>query len=195
MDPLLSLSPFDPSRPLMVSGNGRSGTTAVARVCAALGLRHYWDPRSQNAEDELTDAWLNRDLDMIRRTRLSRSAGWIGKVPGAIHLAHEDRRFAAAADCNWLLTVRDPCAEAAHDQQQRPGESVWLSMHRRVQMAAQITEAIKWLGPQTGVAIVSYERLLLSTGPTVQAIADWICRPYAPEAVQEIVPADPRYTG
>lgn len=198
------LRPYDPSKPLMVSGSGRSGTTALARVCAALGLRYYWDVRSLNAEeDSIREAWQCYDLDAVRTIRAYRGAGWVGKFPLAVHWARVTPGLMEAADCNWIASLRDPVCEVYYDRQTPSTRHPVTQIEDRLTASTNIVRGCHAAAcTGVGAAMVSYEALCdpRKQGSIIARLARWIAgsTPDAAKisaAIDEVRPADSRYRG
>jgi hypothetical protein len=197
------LRPYDPAKPLMVSGTGRSGTTALARVCAALGLRHSWDARSLNAEEDvIRDAWQTSDLAAVRAIRQERGPGWVGKFPLAVHWARVTPGLMEAADCNWIVSLRDPIAEVHRDRETQPDRHVVTQIEDRLLRSTYIVRGCHAAAcTGVGAAMVSYEALCdpRKQSAIIARLARWIAgTPDAAKiaaALDEVRPGDARYRG
>lgn len=188
------LSAYRPNRPLLISGAGRSGTTAVMRAVARmLDWTTYFDQTaSRNAEDELTPNLgdIGRLFEIVKARRASCGARWVSKVPQLVLFAAESPGHSIMADWfNLIVVTRDPVTVAFRE----PALNVLTAAHQ----AERVIRAALQLAPLTGVVVVPYERLLTDAQPTIRAIADWIGEPVEPLAVArgaaEVEPHDRRY--
>jgi hypothetical protein len=200
---LVILRPYDASKPLMVSGGGRSGTTALARACAALGLRHDWTDDSLNAEEvEIRDAWLAKSPEAVAKIRQQRGTGWVGKFPIAAHVARLFPALMEAADCNWICSLRDPINEVFYDRLTDPKKSVVEQLNYRLRQSESIIAGSN-AAASTGVgsALVSYEAICddRKREAILLRVYQWIHGGDSPDsqileaAMSEVIPGDPRY--
>ena len=186
---ILFLSALNPERPTMVSGPGRSGTTAMARALAAGGLAGQWESDSRNAElYAMQQAWERKDTAALKRLMESLAAASVTKVPNAVIWAVDRRDMLAQWDGNWIVTLRDPLCMAAHD-----GAPATLRLAWRMSAYLQTVAAAQEVARTHGVALVSYEKLLSCPEAILRPLAAALhLDPCA--MIQEISATDGRYT-
>ena len=195
----MPLSARRPLKPILVTGSGRSGTTAVARILAAGGMSHFWDPDSLNAET-LEDilAWEGRgNPEAIAEIRQRRGEGpWLYKKPLVLHKMRGNSALVPLVDSDLVVVCRDPVAEARYDGADR--ERAILS---RARLAAQQIEFAIQLAGRWGVMFLSYD---LMKDPDnlpvmVKALFKWAGLSTRSDNVErgvgQFVPGDPRYHG
>lgn len=201
---MLPFAPYVPSLPLMVSGNGRSGTTAVLRVCASLGLLTYHDPASTNCEEQtIQDGWLQRDPIALAGIREQRGAGWVAKFPVALAILNNQPRLLGASDCNWLCCFRDPVSQVFYDLSGGRGLPRLQRLQYRLALDRECTLGLSSaIESGRGAAAVSFEALCdpRKGAGVVSAIHEWIfgttpTRAVLESALGEVRPGDLRYHG
>jgi hypothetical protein len=154
------LSAADYTKPWLISGSGRSGTTALARVCAALGLRLLSTHPVNAAYEPMVRAYASRDLDEIRGIRKEWTAGCVIKMAGLGVTAGNDPAWASALDCNYIFSSRDAVAQTFYDQRQHPEADVGELLRNRTHMEELGVSSAILLSQSTGVIMVSYEKLI-----------------------------------
>lgn len=169
--------------PIMVSGEGRSGTTAMARALRAGGVRMIYPEDAAHAEDSgFTAAWHRKDKNALVAwiTEHEGKDWWGAKVPGASTIA----TWPGMRDIwpgDWIIMTRDPLARMAYGEPLPSLVSGYLST---------IGSATRLNLSKAGVALVSYEKLALAPKAVFTALG----LPIDIEAAAaEIIPADPRY--
>ena len=155
---VLILRPLDPQLPVMVSGAGRSGTTALARAISGGGYRNYADAASPSAEEyQMIHSWAKADLKQVNDLVQSRSGRWLSKVPNACVWAAYRPGWRLAWTGNWVITTRDPLASAWRD----PGE-LNHALGNRMSIYISVIESARALAQfGYGVALVCMEKVLL----------------------------------
>lgn len=196
---VLTLSPPRARVPVMVSGQGRSGTTAMARVLRAMGYAGYWDDDSRNAEElAVQQAWEWGDRESLSRVHEDRlQAPWVCKVPNASWWATHWPVMSGAWGGDWILMVRDPLMMSAHDGE--PRFDRWR--HRASGYAETVECSLKLSQTGRGVSVVCYEALLTKPLEVFdelgfeQRLGMALHWDRYLSARREIVPSDPRYYG
>jgi hypothetical protein len=154
------LSAADDAKPWLISGSGRSGTSALALVCEALGLRLLCSGRLVAEYRPMRLAYAARDLDGIRAIRKEWTAGTLIKTPGLGVAAAHNPEMAAALDCNYIFSFRDAVAQNYYDPLQHPEANQGEMMRNRARMEEQAAVSGVLLSKSTGVIMVSYEKLI-----------------------------------
>ena len=157
---LTVLSAADHSKPWLISGSGRSGTTALARLCAALGLTSLDNGHNTLEHQGMRVAHAERNVEWVRAFRRGWTAGCLVKTPGLGIVAGRDAEMAEALDCNYLFSFRDVVVESFYDTIQHPDANVGEMMRTRANMAALSVSSALVLSQSTGVIMVSYEKLI-----------------------------------
>lgn len=187
---LLFLSPLKADRPTMVSGPGRSGTTAMARALAGGGLVRQWADDSRNAEVlAMQQAWEKKDASSLRRLMESLPLRSVTKVPNACVWAVDRRELLNQWDGNWVVTVRDPLCMAAHD-----GQPAALRLAWRVAAYIQTIAAAQAISQTHGMVLVSYEKLVMEPAAILNPLAEALGLD-AFAMLKEINASDGRYFG
>jgi len=192
----LPVTPFNTSAPLLVSGQGRSGTTGLMRALAhTTGYSTHFPGRDRgNAEDGLTRAFREPTDARIRKIRANRGNHWISKVPNAHLKATRNPQILDAWAGNWLIISRDPLARSIRESLENKGDPllIYKANTKMIANTGKIIDALVAGG--YGVALVSYEKLLVNKGETIAAIWAWMkAAGNLVGAIQEINPSDSRY--
>lgn len=181
----LILRPLRPNTPVMISGEGRSGTTAMARALRAGGLDIIYPDDSANAEvDPYTDAWHHKQKDALtawyQEASRNRSGTWGVKVPGANIIATWPG-MSHLWPGDWIIMTRDPLSRLAYGDTLAVLISSYLATFgaaNRLDLAGR------------GVVLVSYEKLLTASHEVLASLGLKID---ITAAAAEIIPGDPRY--
>ena len=200
----LNLSPYRDGLPLMISGSGQGGTTAVMRSLASgmRGMQTFFLPESRNAEDDLMLAMRKIphedkifDFTKVFNERMKEyGSKWITKIPQSVKCADS---LGDGVAFNWLIITRDPLASTlsfiANSDHIKDAENQF--MHRRNSLR-NIQVAGFALAKDTGVLFVDYESLMLRTEGVLTEISKWMGAEIDLEkAMEQIIPRDPRYKG
>jgi len=171
---LTVLSAPDYSKPWLISGSGRSGTTALALVIQELGLPLLAGGMGNLSEHAgMHQAYLNRDLTWIRAFHDQWRAGHVVKTPILGVVAGTEPELAEALDCNYIFALRDPIAESYYDARQHPGANVAHLMLQRAVMAQNAVSSAITLSVSTGVLVLSYEKLIQPRSN--RALVEYLC--------------------
>lgn len=193
------LGTWQPQAPVMVSGQGRSGTTALVRALASAGLAPFWEPGSAGAEElEMLRAWERGESATIARLVTARRAlgQWVSKVPNAAIWAANRSGLANAWGGNWAIITRDPLAMVAHDltrEEAATPSAVGYRLHYRVAGYAQTVGAAQRLADGWGVVVVSFEKLLTDPATVLRDLSAHLPILDIPAGVDEIRAGDARY--
>lgn len=190
--------------PFMISGLGRSGTTALARCCSAV-LRPWWPADSPNAEDTMTTHWhVQPDpataLELWHLRTGQAGPAWLTKVPGAVSRAVRDPQFhSLGARFCWAVIVRDPVAGAFAEvyHGRRPFAPAEVA-RRAGSCLATVRDAIVLADRHIPVCLVSCEKLFVSPRAVLSNLWTWLGIPWnsadMTQALAQIRPGDdPRY--
>ncbi len=198
---LISLNKFQRARPVCVSGAGRSGTTALARVVDAMGVPSFFGDAGNAEEEGISPLCHGMHEEGLRDEFAEKTAGrrgvWLLKVPGlSVHAANH-AAVRRALNCNWLIVLRDPVAISdrllsLHGDDERPAD--FTIVNTALENNYVIASAIE-LARHHGVMLVSYEKLLVKPDPIIEEIAYQLgLREYDMEAVKSVlIPEEPRY--
>lgn len=157
---------------LIVCGNFRGGTTAVAQLLAKLGIPmgEKMDPNN-NCEDLefqrllLGDTLDRAELDRLVRGRNARHDIWGFKFPGAhLHMPEMLERF---RNPQVIFVFRDPYA-VADSEQRRTGQDLYLMMKRTVDYNLRMTGLLQSLACPTHP--VSFEQLLVRPAAVIDRL-------------------------
>lgn len=193
------LSNWQPSLPVMVSGQGRSGTTALVRALGAAGLPHYWEPGSAGAEElAMLRSWEKGEGNAIARLVESRQqvGQWVSKVPNAAIWAANRIGLARAWGGNWAIITRDPAAMASHDFAKGDlvdPATIGYRLHYRAAGYIQTIASAQRLAHSTGVVLISYEKLLSQPSEVLAELAQKMPLRDISAGAAEVRPQDPRY--
>jgi hypothetical protein len=181
----------------MISGAGRSGTTALMRCMAAAGMKcDAKELLNANAEGNLTEAFASDNASYIAARAAVFGHNHVAKVPMACVKAAINPGLMDAWSGNWLIVMRDPVATASREISVRSiarGAPHYMLAVRGAESQQIINSAIQ-LSRFTGVAMVSYEKLLSGAATVMQDIASWLSIEIdINAAVSEVVANDPRY--
>jgi hypothetical protein len=163
---------MDGRKTLIVCGNFRGGTTAVAQLLARLGIPmgEKMDPNN-NCEDLefqrllLGDTLDRAELDRLVRRRNARHDIWGFKFPGA-HL-HMPEMLECFSNPRVIFVFRDPYA-VADSEQRRTGQDLYRMMERTVDYNLRMTGLLQSLACPTHP--VSFEQLLVRPGVVIDRL-------------------------
>lgn len=181
---ILTLRPFRAGAPVLITGEARSGTTAMARAFTAGGFPVVFPDESANAEDpDFCRAWAEVRPDLVREwiQAHGRPDGrWAVKVPGGGTIAAWPK-MKGVWPGDFLFLMRDPLARIAY------GTTLGAEIsHYMASFGAAGNLALAG----HGVALVSYEKLIASPARVLGALALGLD---AAAAAAAIIPEDPRY--
>lgn len=178
---IIDVSPFRPGQPTLVSGSGRSGTTAMARCfCSSPGVRFVATSVAyeSNLEVEgMTPSEIRAEPEKLGRFRervsCEYSPEFVWKCP-LLHACSDILRDYWAG-ANIVLMVRCPVATARREisvaqvyrSDLRHLEEAVERLRRLVKCASRASDCV-------GIVVVSYEKLLTSTQSVVGALNQWL---------------------
>jgi hypothetical protein len=178
---------------VLVTGHPRSGTTCLARVVNALGIPVYTSHvESKNMEDytlsKLIEAGEWDTVETIVKDR--RENNWCFKRP--FLLRHIEKRWDLFPGIRVIQTYRDPVAILAsvqrHQGARADDENPLLTVMKAVLGEFNYAERC-----DVPLLRVSYEACITRSAAAVKEIAEFLDVPFLSAAVDEVVPADPRY--
>lgn len=206
----LVYSPWKKSYPLMISGGGQNGTTAVMRMLSSAlnDYRSFFHSGSRNAEDELMlalmglnhESYSNETFDFqkVYSDRMNQfSHRWITKIPSATLRL---KKMPEMAKFNWIVVTRDPLASTlSWAEQSNQHDQIEYQFQKRAKEMTKVQEIARELAKETGVMVVSYDSLLTRPADTLTQIGKWLDVDLNSKdlksGVSEIIPCDSRYWG
>ena len=158
---LVVLSAPDYSKPWLVSGSGRSGTTGLIRLIDGFGVPSLETDgiKETNENCDLLQFWQAGDLEAIRSFRKEWPPGTVAKIPGMGAAAGQDSELARSLDCNYVFSFRDPVAESFYAFQ-HPHANVGQLLAQRAAITRATIEAAISLSQSYGCLVVSYEKMI-----------------------------------
>lgn len=173
---------------VIVLGQPRGGTSAVAGALARLGLPYAMQPTSDppTYEDELLRKVgpKERVAGLVERERLWGPDPWVHKDPVAIDDFDEWRPLIPPdLPCSWIVVFREPYAVALTEF-----EHIGLPIHEGLRQSLTRLRRLArtaWLEP--GMA-VSYEHLLRDPQRTSARLAEFVGVPDRPRAAEFLRP-------
>ena len=196
---LLNPAPIGETATIIATGLGRSGTTMVARVMAALGVAMSPDTSARTAEDKKILATV-KERDFAEFTALCRqrdalTSRWGFKCPALrnVMLKWEP----AIRQPRYIIVFRDLLAIALRNQISL-GQDLSIALQSASKSYAQLLQQLERM--TAPALLISYEKALQYPVRTVLGIADF-CGIEVDEtqavqvASQCIVNGDPNYLG
>ncbi|HBI15681.1 MAG TPA: hypothetical protein DDY20_09240 [Desulfobulbaceae bacterium] len=167
---------MDGQKTIIVCGNFRGGTTAVAQLLDRLGipLGEKMDPNNNCEDLEFQQVLLREtldraELDRLVRERNARHAIWGFKFPGA-HL-HMPAMLESFRNPQVIFVFRDPYA-VADSEQRRTGQSLSRMMERTVEYNLHMTRLLQSLSCPTHP--VSFEQLLVRPAAVIDRLLTFL---------------------
>ena len=194
---LLNPAPLLPQGTVAVTGMGRSGTTMVTRVLAALGLPLGPDA-SANFLEEPQIVSLLKANDMAGFAALCRARDadhniWAFKCPALrVRMAEADQILRQP---RYIVTYRDVVATVTRSVTAADAPPDWNSA-LEAQVRKQYNLIRELMRLEAPILLLSYEKALALPAETVAEIARFVGHPLAPAAkiaAAEIRAGDPRY--
>ena len=188
---ILERKTFDPNLPILVTGMGQGGTTALMRSLSA-GLTEFvqdFTGDSKSAEGQFMLAATGQISMTVGEVYDENSAyyggKWIAKMPGVL-MADKFKDQVDPERFNVIVATRDPLAKLLSLRRQLGAEKSDPEDQFRV-YRRNIESA--------GSIFVPFENLITKTEATLAAIARWsgVEKFDLAGAVAEVVPNDPRY--
>lgn len=181
-----------PPRSVIITGTGRSGTTAIARLSAFLGVQMATQSDNLASQAYCEHGFLRESIKHQRTEVLDRIAAemadslWGFKIPGEFsHCAFAARHLAPSGTCIVCVT-RDTTATALCEYQFKNADGRHWLIEYASRNQRMIIEACS-IASEIPMMLISYEKLLANPAAVSDCLADYLCVNRDSEAVQKML--------
>ena len=177
---------------VIVTGSGRSGTTALSRVCQGLGIDWLVSGGGETVEHGEVSRLVieGSDDELSEFLALQCEPIWGFKRPGLMPiLLNRHHLFERPA---VLMITRDPAAAAVTHLKYREQPTMHV-LRNYTQANLRNVDMAESLSQFCSVAVVSYERLLTRPEETIPELAKFLQVPFRMAALDEVRLGDERY--
>lgn len=182
----------NPPKTVIVTGTGRSGTTAIARLSEFLGVRMITQTDNLASQAYCEHGFLRESIKQQRTEVIDRIASEMGdhlwgfKVPGEFsHCSFAARHLLPLGTCIVCVT-RDTTATAMCEYQFKNADGRHWLIEYASRNQRMIVEACS-IASEIPVMLISYEKLIVDSNAVSDCLADFLCVDRNPEAAEKMM--------